>query len=263
MRFSRLLSTLFLSAAVASAVVPTAGHGELPSFFIPNQGQAAAGVRFMAKGSGVTAYFFDGEVAFRASSLPVRMRLLGADLSVRIEGGCPLSGTVNILSGPAEHWRTGIPVYSELSYQGLYKGIDMSFGIAGRNLKSEFTVAPHADPRQIRIQYTAGSPAKLDRDGCLLIVTEQGTFRELPPVAWQIRNGRKASVEARFAIDSQGVAGFTVGDYDPSLPLIIDPVLAYSTFLGGSGADAANAVAIDSTGAAYVAGFTESYDLPR
>ena len=77
-----------------------------------------------------------------------------------------------------------------------------------------------------------------------------------------MRNGRKGRVEVRFAIDSQGAAGFMIGDYDLSLPLIIDPVLAYSTFLGGSSADAANAIALDSTGAAYVAGFTESYDLP-
>ena len=187
MRLFRLLSTLILSvlsAAATTSAGTTAGHGELPMFFIPNQGQAAAGVRYMAKGSGVTAYFFDGEVAFRVSGVPVRMRLLGAEPGVRIEGGHPLSGTVNFLSGAAEHWRTGIRIYSELSYQGLYKGIDMSFGIAGPNLKSEFTVAPHADPRQIRIQYTAGAPATVDRDGSLLIVTERGTFRELPPVAW-------------------------------------------------------------------------------
>ena len=261
MRICRLLSILVTGAA-AIAAPPTAGRREIPLFFIPNQGQSPVGVRFMAKGSGVTAYFLSDEVAYRASGIAVHMRFLGSEPSVHIEGAGELSGKVNFLSGPERNWRTGVPAYSGLHYRGLYPGIDMSYGIDGRNLKSEFTVAPNADPGQIRMQYIASARVEAGSDGSLIVHTEQGTFRELPPVAWQVRNGRQAAVRAEFAIDADGAVRFTLGDYDSSLPLVIDPLIAYSTLLGGSSADAANAIAVDANGAAYIAGFTESYDFP-
>lgn len=267
MRISTFVLLFFVVSAAASAPASTAvsavnADRNVPLFFIPNQGQAPGGVRFMAKGSGLTAYFLSDEVAFRASGQPVRLRFEGAAPGVRIEGDGALSGRVNFFTGSEDRWRTGIPVYSALEYRGLYTGIDLSYGIAGSNLKSEFIVAPGADPRLIRIRYLAAGPVRIDSDGALLVPTPTGSLRELPPIAWQTRAGVRVAVKARFAVDSDGAVSFALGGYDPSLPLIVDPVLSYSTFLGGSSADAANAIAVDASGAAYIAGFTESYDLP-
>jgi uncharacterized repeat protein (TIGR01451 family) len=216
----------------------------------------------MAKGSGLTAWFFDDGVEFRANSAPVRVRFEGASPGVRIQGAAALSGEVNFVSGTPDQWRTRIPIYGDLVYSGLYPGIDMSYGVTGRNLKSEFTVAPGADPSRIRFRYLGAGPARVEPDGALLISSLAGDLRELSPVAWQMQGGNRVPVDARFTLDSDGAVRFALGPYDPSLPLIVDPVLSYSTFLGGSSSDAANAIAVDSSGAAYVAGFTASFDLP-
>jgi hypothetical protein len=266
MRTSLLgLVILFILTAALIAAPPApvvATDRNIPLFFIPNQGQAPSDVRYMAKGSGLTAYFYQDEVSYRASGSPVTMRFAGAGHAARIEGSSPLSGKVNFFTGPKEQWRTGLPIYSTLEYHGLYPGVDMSYGLAGRDLKSEFIVAPGSDPSVIRIRYESAGAVRLDSEGSLLIPTAKGTLRELPPVAWQLRGGVKTPVEARFVVDSDGTVRFALGDYDRHLALTIDPVIAYSTFLGGASADAANAIAVDGSGSAYITGFTESFDLP-
>jgi hypothetical protein len=136
----------------------------------------------------------------------------------------------------------------------------MAFGGSGRNLKSEFQVAPGADPSQIRLRYTGTEELRIE-GGALVIPAGGRELREQAPSAYQERAGRRIQIESRFAL-SAGTVGFVLGDYDPKLPLVIDPVLCYSTLLGGSGADAGTAVAVDSAGAVYVAGYTDSYDFP-
>jgi hypothetical protein len=260
-----LLAILFIlpaATAADAAGAPIASNRNPPLFFIPNQGQAPQDVQFMAKGSALTAYFLTGEVALRATGAPVRIQFVGSAAGARIEGADPLPGRVNFLTGPQDQWRTGLPIYGAVAYRGLYAGIDMTYGTNGRQLKSEFTIAAGADSRQIRIRYLGAGPARVDADGSLLVAASSGTLRELPPTAYQDRAGKRVPVEARFELQSDGTVGFTLGRHDPLFPLVIDPVLSYSTLLGGSGADAANAIAVDSTGAAYVAGFTASFDFP-
>src|SRR6202042_1250778 len=126
-----------------------------------------------------------------------------------------------------------------------------------RNLKSEFLVAAGSDPSQIRVRYAGAGEVRIDADGALAIAVNGETLLERAPEAYQIRGGKRVAVESRFQAGADGVFGFAIGGYDRSLPLVIDPVLSYSTFLGGSGATAANALAIDTSGAAYIAGFTE------
>src|SRR5580658_2409149 len=238
-----------------------AGHG-IPLFFVANDGQTSPEVRFMAKGSGLTAYFLKDEAVFRTSGSLLRMHLEGANPKVRIEGSNPLAGRVNFLTGGQENWHAGLPMYGAVTYRDLYADIDMVYGGSGRNLKSEFLVAAGADPSQIRVRYIGAGDVRIDADGALAISVNGETIRERAPEAYQFRGGKRVAVESRFQAAADGVFGFAMGGYDRSLPLVIDPVLSYSTLLGGSGADAANALAVDSTGAAYIAGFTASYNLP-
>jgi hypothetical protein len=246
------------------------GKDGVPLFFIENRGQAPSSIRFMAKGSGVTAYFSAGEAQFRMAGASVRLDFEGADPAARVEGMDRLPSHANFLIGARENWRMDVPTYRAIRYRELYPGIDMTYGGTGRDLKSEFVVAPGADTARIRMRYLGAGDLRIEESGALVIPLSaregprQGAreLREHAPILYQEYNGKHVPVDGRFVLlDGQGV-GFTVGKYDLALPLVIDPVLSYSTLLGGSGFDTATALAVDSAGSAYVAGFTDSFDLP-
>ena len=253
-----LLITLIGTGAVLAA--NPAGDA-VPLVFIENHGQAPSAVRFMVKGSGLTAFFSAQEARFRLKDSFVRLQFPGASPSVRIEGLGRLPGEANFLIGGEEEWRLGVPLYGGVVYRGLYPGIDMVYGNSRRELKSEFVVAPGADPSAIQVRYLGSDEVRIDEKGALVIPVNGHELREQTPVIYQVRGGRHVLVNGSFAM-AGGVVSFIVNDYDRSLPLIVDPVLSYSTLLGGSSSDAATSLAVDSTGAVYVAGFTASYDFP-
>lgn len=250
--FLVLASCLAFSAGAAQRV-------SIPPLFVANHGQAPRTVSFIAKTSGWTAYFSPGEILYRAEEGAIRVQFDGAR-RVEPQGIGRLAGVANFLTGPKEHWLLEQPLYQGVAYPALYPGIDMSYGPAGQGLKSEFTVAAGADPSTIRMRYTGGQP-RIDEDGSMELAAGGRSFREHTPTAYQERGGRRVPVSARFVLSGETV-GFSVGAYDSSLPLVIDPAISYSTLLGGSGADAANALAVDPTGAAYLVGFTESIGFP-
>ena len=256
----RNLLIVLLTASAALAASP-ANHA-VPLFFIANRGQAPPEVRFMAQGSGLTAYFSPGEARFRMGKSSVRMQFVDASPSVELQGVEPLPGRANFLTGAEDQWRLDVPLYGAVAYRQLYPGIDMLYGANGRNLKSEFVVAPGADPSRIRVRYPGAGGVCIAEDGALVIVMDGQELREQAPSIYQDRDGSRVPVAGRFRLAAGGAVGFVVGDYDLSQPLIVDPVLSYSTLLGGANSDAATALAVDSMGAAYLAGFTASYDFP-
>jgi hypothetical protein len=248
---------ILLCAGCASA----AGPG-VPVFFVANQGQAPRAVRFMAKGSGLTAYFLRREVLLRSQGAWVHMRFEGASSAVRVEGASPLPGRANFLIGDEPRWHRDVPTFGAVRYRNLYPGIDMVYGGAGFRLKSEFVVAPGADPARIRISYSgAGAPA-VEAGGALSIAVGAQRLSEAPPYVYQERDGIKTPVEGRYALRADGAVGFSLGAYDAARPLIIDPLMTYSTLVGTNDFNAATAIAVDSAGAAYTAGYTDSDALP-
>jgi hypothetical protein len=251
--------TIFLAflAAVARAAAPDA----IPLFFVANHGQAPPLIQFTAQGSGLTAFFSEDQVVFRVSAAPITLLFPGAR-PAHLEGLDPLNATASFITGPESEWRSGVPLFSSIAYRNLYPGIDLIYGGDRHNLKSEFVVSPGADPSVIRMHYTGTAAVTLDETGALLIPTGDREIREQAPVVYQERNGSRIDIPGQFVLASDGNVSFIVSVYDPSLPLVIDPVLSYSTLLGGSNSDAAMALAVDLTGAAYVAGFTASTDFP-
>jgi uncharacterized repeat protein (TIGR01451 family) len=272
MRAKRTLLIGLIASGTGMAANP--GKEAVPLFFIENQGQAPSAIRFMAKGSGVTAYFSAGEAKFCLSGASVRLDFEGANPAARVEGMDRLPSHANFLIGARENWRMDVPTYGAIRYRELYPGIDMTYGGTGRDLKSEFVVAPGADTARIRMRYLGAGELRIEESGELVIplsaresAPNRATkgareLREQAPILYQEYDGKRVAVDGRFVLlDGHGV-GFTVGKYDLARPLVIDPVLSYSTLLGGSGFDSATAMAVDSAGSAYVAGFTDSYDLP-
>jgi len=256
----RIVLLAAITAMAARAVTP--GTDKLPMFFVGNQGQAPTKVRFMAKGSWLNAYFLRGEVLFALPEAWVRVRFEGADLGHDPQGMGPLPGHANFLVGAEDHWRLDVLTYGAVVYRGLYRGIDMVYGGNERELKSEFVVAAGADPSQIRMHYSGAGAVRIDAQGGLVIPAGDRELREEPPTVYQENEGSRAAVAGRYSLTSDGAVSFIVGEYDRTRTLVIDPVLSYSTLLGGTSSNAVTALAVDASGAAYVAGITASYDFP-
>lgn len=260
---------------------PAAKVNGLQLAFAPNRGQAPSEVRFQAQSLGGALRFSSDQVQWSlpAASLqqpggPAHMTLQfqGAQTVPEITGGKRLPGVVNYLIGAdPEGWLTHIPTHEDIVYSQLYPGIDLHF--AGQqaasgdwSLKGTYTVAPGADPTRIRWLYPGADAVRLDpATGDLLISLsdEYGpTLVERAPASWQEIGGRRSPVDSRFVLAQDGSIQFAVTRYDPAYPLVIDPTLEFSTYLGTSTEDFINGIAVDSLGNIVVVGWTDSTEFP-
>ncbi|HEV8042956.1 MAG TPA: SBBP repeat-containing protein [Bryobacteraceae bacterium] len=209
------------------------------------------------------AYFFKDRVVYKIHGLAIQAEFLGVSTNIHPQGEEPQAAVVNFLVGnQPQDWWTNLPTYGRVVYHGIYRGIDLEFGFAGSRLKSEYAIAPGGDPSLIRLSYTGLGPPDIDAQGDLRFRSELGEFREDRPAAFQWIGSTRIDVPAEYKILKDGGVGFELGGYDPTLPLIIDPVVVYSSYYGAQGDTAATAVAVDSNGNAYVTGWTDSTDLP-
>ena len=270
-----------------------AAYGRLPLSFAPNVGQADGRVRYLARVGGFSLLFADAGVdlvftkpartakplgAFPAPGPPaasvvptkasrglaLQLRFVGADPGVRVEAGARDGGTLNYLVGDRSRWRRGLQTHRALTYRGLWPGIDLVFRGRGGTLKYEFHVARGADVRAIGLAYARVQRLSVGAGGSLLVGTALGTLKDAPPVSYQRDGSRRVAVESRYTLrggDSREY-GFALGAYDRSRPLVIDPGIAYSTFLGGTDSDEGLRIAVDRQGSAYVTGRTLSADYP-
>jgi hypothetical protein len=218
---------------------------------------------YILKGSSVQASFGPGEIRFHAGSQFCRLQFAGSRSGVLPTGEAPLA-RISLLAGadPAM-WRRDSFAYAGLVYRDLYPGIDARYQTIGERLKSEFIIAPGTDPSLIRMTYAGAQHVDIDSAGRLRIrLSDSMTFIESAPYIYQQASAGKRSIGGRFQLLRDGAVGFRIDDYDRSAPLVIDPEISYSTYLGGTRFDAATAIAVDAAGNSYVAGWTESADFP-
>jgi hypothetical protein len=249
-------------------------YGRLPLTFEPNVGQADPRARYVARGAGY-ALFLTRQAAVLSLAAGSRAKAgteRAANLSIRFVGSNPrptvsgrgaLPGRINYMIGSdRSHWHTGIPTFSRVGYSNLWPGVGASFyGNQGR-LEYDLTVAPGADPGRIGLSFGGASSVRVQRDGALRIVLPGGVVRQLRPQAYQVVGGVRHPVASRYVIGGGGRVGVKVGPYDRRIALVVDPVLTYSTYLGGSGDDAGNGIAVDLSGNAYITGSTTSTNFP-
>lgn len=255
-------------AEATSAQSPDRAYGQLPLSFEPNLGQADPTAGFVARGAGFQLRLSPTEAALAVARpagdgrAPLRLRLEGADPKASLTGEQRLPGKVNHLVGnDPTRWRTDIPTYGRVVSRGVYPGIDLAwYGRAGE-AEYDFIVAPGADPGAIGVAVEGAEGLRLDEHGDLVMGVAGGELRQRAPVIYQQVGGARRPVAGRFVLDGNRF-GFAVGAYDRHRPLVIDPVLSYSTYLGGTGSDRGFGVAVDGQGAAYVAGDTCSGDFP-
>jgi hypothetical protein len=197
------------------------------------------------------------------------LQLEGAQAAAA-QGENRLPGVSNYFVGAdRSQWRANVPHYARVRYEGVYPGVDLVYYGAGRDLEYDFIVAPGADPKQIRLSYRGAQDVRIDSQGNLRIGIDGGEVVHRKPVVYQtLASGVRASVAGAFRIIDDAahaaatIVAFDLGDYDVRLPLVIDPVLTYATYLGGGFDDEIRAIAVDSVGAVYVAGATLSNDIP-
>ncbi len=269
---------------------------KLPLHFEENQGRGANGSRFIARAAGLdfsitpteavmhlragqqsAAPFRDARPtriagvqepdAARATPKPrktasLRMQLVGANRRARLTGENQLTSHTNYFIGnDPQQWRGDVTNYAQVKAEQIYGGIDVVFYGSGRQLEYDFNVAPGAGYKAIRLRFSGATRMAIDESGDLVIDTLGGQLRQHKPVAYQLVGGERREIAARYIVRREREIGFDIGTYDRSRPLIIDPVLSYSTFFGGESNDSINAVAVDAQGNAYVAGTTDSSDL--
>ena len=247
-----------------------ASYVKLPLSFVRNEGQKDKSVLFYEQGAG-------HRTAFTAQGISLSLTKSGKNNTARSEmvtltpvDASPFTvepldkkaGKVNYFIGrDPSKWKTNIPTYGAILYKNIYPGIDMKFYGTNSQLEYDIIVSPHADPRKVRLSYKGIEKIFLTPQGELEIALKDGFIRQKKPVIYQTLNGRRTEIEGKFVLLGQATYGFEVGTYDRGQSLVIDPTLAYSTYLGGSGNDASYAIAVDSSGNAYVAGYTASTDF--
>ena len=259
-------SRILIELAIICAICPVL-QGATESWFEPNMGQVSQPARFVARMPGYTvALNQDASAVYvlnSKSGVPeaIRMSLIGRRPSPELSGEGALTSLTRFYRGEQTAAAVEIPNYSSVSYHGVYPGIDLLWRFRGDRLEYEFRLAAGADANALRICFAGEKGIAIELNGDLLVTTASGQLRYHHPVAWQEIGGRRAPIRVAFRLQS-GVVGFTVGPYDKKQPFKIDPVLQYSTYLGGSGFDAAYAVTTDPAGNVYTTGQTASFDFP-
>lgn len=237
----------------------------IPLTFEPNVGQSNTSAAFLARGEGYQLHFAPSQVEIRMGRETVRMRFRNAAGGDWIEGVNRLPHKANYLRGPAEQWRAGVDQYRQLRYRDLYDGVDLVFYGVQRQFEYDFVVHPGADPKAIELEFE-GAAMSIGPNGELDLSTPSGKLVHHTPTIYQERDGRRIAVAGRYRLAGPKRAAFEIGAYDRSLQLVIDPVMQYSSYLGGkapNGADdIAYATAFDAEGNIYIAGRSASSDFP-
>ena len=259
-----------ISAADAPQKSVSATYGNVPLQFEENRAQADEAVRFTAHGPGYTLFLTPQETVLVLDkpgdpngAAALRMSVVGARATAAVRGVDELPGKANYFIGnDPSHWRTNIPTFAKVRYSGVYPGIDLVYYGQQRQLEYDFVVAPGADPNQITLGFTGANDLEIDAQGELVLHTAAGDVRQHRPVVYQEADGIRHEIEGRYVRRDEARVGFEVAEYDRGLPLVIDPVLSYSTYLGGSDSDYVVGIAIDPDGNAYVTGLSQSSNFP-
>ncbi len=288
---SDMLPRDYNSSIVDTTAEQTAGEAlnELPILFIENQGQLDEEVEYYVKAPSQMLYFTRGSIIFdlnrynqaeatgggegQAERLVFSLDFLGADKQPTIEGIGRDSAVVNYLTGnDPEKWHTGISTCREVVYRDIYPAVDLRLRGNEDGLEYDFLVRPGAAPEDINLAYNGINSLAIE-NGELVVGTAFGNMKQGRPYIYQQIADEKVEVAGGFRLGSDNTYGFFVAAYDNSYPLVIDPTLIYSTYLGGStgedmgepggiGQDSGWGIAVDTSGSAYVVGITASSDFP-
>lgn len=259
-------------------------YARVPMIFEANQGQTAGQVKFLSRGKGYSAFLTSGGMVLhlraprtnsslpnqnaansnaRSESTTLQFQLVGGNQNPAIVGENQQPGRVNYFIGKdRSKWLTNVPTYARVRYKNVYPGVDLVYYGNHQQLEYDFAVAPGANPNKIQFEIKGAKQVNLDSDGDLVLSVNNATLHFRSPVVYQEANGQRTRVAGNYGMIDASHVGFQLANYDSSKPLIIDPVLVYSTYLGGTGTDLATGVAVDNFGSVYLTGYTDSANFP-
>jgi hypothetical protein len=248
---------------VATATSRAASRSRLPLEFEPNVGQAAPEIRFLGRSEGMTLLFQADRVDLVAEGGRVGLRFVDAEPGLEPAPSEPTGGRSHYFQGTdPNHWRVGVPRFAALRYPGVYPGIDAVFRDNGSTTEYDFFVAPGADPRAIRLILEGADEVSLEPSGDVVVLAGRQRMVQRAPVLFQQDGLGRLAVEGGWEVRDDGTLGFRIGAYDPARTLVIDPVVDFSTYIGGSGGDAVNGIAVDGEGYIFLTGSTLSVNFP-
>jgi Beta-propeller repeat len=283
-----------LASALGQTVAPTAhsgmpaqkvriaeGYGRLPLAFEANQGQSDPQVKFLTQGAGYSLFLTSTEVLLTlrkasqqmpnsptAKALPpleqsavLHMKLAGANAKTEVSGKDELPGKSNYFIGnDPKKWQPNVRQYAKVRYENVYPGVDLVYYGNQQKLEYDFVLQPGTDPSVIRLGIEGATKLRLEQ-GDLVLSSPAGNVHLRRPQIYQQVNGARREIRGGYVLNKNEV-GFRIASYDRLRELIIDPVLSYSTLLGGNGFDYGNSIAVDTAGNAYVTGSTSSIAFP-
>lgn len=240
-------------------------YGKLPLSFEANVGQTNPDVKFLSRGRGYTLFLTDSQATLKLTSQQtadgkaqtaiLRLKLLKA--RPRLEGQELLEGKVNYLIGKDQKkWHSNISTYRKIVYRNAWSGIDMIWHGTQNELEYDFVVKPGADPSKIRFALKGAQNLHIDEGGRLVAKTSAGEVIQKAPTIYQETAEGRRMIAGNFVLKGADEIGFEISEYDRAKPLVIDPILVYSTYFGGAASDEALGVAVDNSGQAYVVGRT-------
>ena len=266
-----LLFGLGCAAALCQSASAAPSLASLPLYFEANQGQADVAARFIARGQDSQFLISPGEAQLElfkttgtdsSSARTVRMQFIGASAQAQISGEEELPGKINyLIGGDSSKWKTGVATFTKVHVGEVYPGVSLTYYGNHRHLEYDFAIAPDANPGIIAIRFDGVDKISISPAGELVLKMGKDEIRQPRPEIYQMLHGARREVVGGYKnLDAHTVA-FAVGDYDRSQPLVIDPILSYSTYFGGTADDIAWKVAVDTNGFVYVAGQTLSAKL--
>ena len=284
------VKSLAEAVGVNAALASSMNFGNLPLYFIANQGQLDSRVGYYVQGRDSLIYFtsegitfvftapfspsptsptlqpvsYSSDPAAKRQAWVLKVDFVGANPNVKPQGEGITSAVFNYFIGEQENWRNGAPAYARVVYRELWPGVDLVYSGDAQRLKYTFQVKPGADPSRIRLAYRGADKVHLTSDGQLAVTMPVKAFTEAKPYVYQEAEGKRVEVTTGYTLHPSATAdqveyGFHIGRYNSALPLVIDPVIfVYSGYIGGTGNDRGRAIAVDGVGNAYITGETSS-----